>query len=222
MPYPIPFVWSRERGTTLASRSAQQTARPGVTVHDPTTDIRLLNVQQFWLTQQRRRDWTMNIWYARGLYAGLPLPSLRVQAQALGAGDEAGAEIVADDYILARLSGVGGYSGIGTAPLDISSSVVNVNTMFSVDFRLAIPDTATTLGRFNFRLVFNAGAGTPWYGAEDSAIWFERGGYYELFETDERIRIEKGAVMVSGFIYTAAQRTSLAAGGLDLPNDTIF
>lgn len=222
MPYPIPFIWNRTRKTAAAFKSNQQNPPLWITARTVDDKTRLLTVQQYWMTQQRYRDWSMRVWYARSYFAGRSIPSLTVQAQALGTGDGQGAEIVDNDYILARLSGGGGYTGIGTAPFTISSTEIQSNSYFDVDFRFAVPNTASTLGRFLLYLVWDTEEDIAWFGDDSDPLWFEHGGFYGSVDLTNRVAFNRSRVTVLGHIHTETERTDLAAGGLDLPADVAF
>lgn len=217
MPFPIPFAWTRTRGSMLATRALQQIAKRRVSVWDPTDDVRLFSIPLFWLTKQRRRSVTLRVYLARGLFGGKSLASLSLQAAAIGAANSEGAEIVAEDMILARV-GADPFTGIGTAPLEIATNM-ETDAYVDVDFRMEIPTGADTLGRFAFDLVFASSDDTPWLG-EGSP--FEQGFYYGGLDPSVPLALTKERVVVTGCVFTAAERTSLAAGGLDFPADTVF
>lgn len=217
MPGLIPFAWSRSRGTTLASRAAQQDGKRRLSAWDPTNDVRVFTVPCFWMTKQRRRDFTLRVYYARGLYGGRPIPSLSVRAEALGVEDVEGAEIVADDLILAR-TGVTAYAGIGTAALQIADEM-ETDDYVDVDFRLAIPSSATTVDRFSFALEFSIGDATAWIG-DGSAP--EGGVFFEGVDHGAAMLLSRYRILVNGWLFTAAQRTTNEAAGLTYPADTVF
>lgn len=219
MPFPLPFVWSRSR-TPLASRAYQQDPVLRVTAWTLTSPIvRVLTVAQHWLTVGRRRDWTLRVWYAKGIYGGRPIPSLSIRAYALGAEDEEGAEIVAEDMILARVSGVGSYVGIGTAALELSATELETNSYVDVDFRLAIPVGATTLGRFVFKLMFSCDDEPAFFGSGD---YVGDGAKLEGSNPTGIVALDRSKVTVWGHVFSTAERTALGTGGIALPADTVI
>lgn len=219
MPFPLPFLWSRTR-TPLASRAYQQDPVLRVTAWTTAAPpTRVLAVTQHWLTIGRRRDWTMRIWYAKGIYAGRTIPSLSVRAYALGAEDEEGAEVVAEDMILARLSGVGSYVGIGTAALELQATEMETNSYVDVDFRLAIPVGATTLGRFVLKLMFSCDDESAFFGSGD---FVGDGAKLEAANPTGIVALDRSKVTIWGHVFSTAERTSLAAGGITLPSDSVI
>lgn len=215
MPFPVPLVWARPRRTPEATPAYQQTEGLLVTVWDPTPDAQVFTVPAHWLTQGYERDWTLRVWYARGIYQGKTLPSLALQAYALGATDAQGKEVVDNDYILARI-GAAAYAGIGTNPLDLFTSETGTNDFVDIDFRLAIPNGASTEGEFFLGLAFTTEYGTPWF---DDGDFFGFGTMFDGYEPEERLRLNTSVVIISGFIYTQAQKTAIEAGGLTFPAD---
>lgn len=215
MPYPVPFAWTRLRQSPEASGAYQQTEGLRVTVWEPVSDVQLFTAAANWLTQGYERDWAMRIWYARGIYDGKTIPSLTVQAYALGTANSQGKEIVDNDYILARI-GAAAYAGIGSSPLTLFSDETPTNSYVDVDFRLAVPNGASTEGEFFVGLDFETEEDTPWF---DDGDFIEFGTIFDAYQPSTRLRLHRSDILVSGYIYTQAQRTAIEAGGLTFPSD---
>ena len=210
------FRWSRKK-TILSTRAYQQDPVLRVAFWTTTGYLLLPAMQQAWIAQGFQRDWTVRLWYARGVYDGKSLPSLSILAEALGASDAEGAEVVANDYILARLSGVGGYAGIGTAPLVVSSDEVPTNSYFDIDFRIAIPDGAATLGTFALRLGFSSEAESYYFGGD---FYQGLGTMFGGVDPTVRTLLDRSKCILTGSVHTAAQKASIEASGLTFPSDS--